>query len=113
MITIYHNNRCGKSREALKLVEASGQEYKVRSYLTEPLKIDELKKLQQKLGLPAMEMVRTNEAVFKEHYKDQKLSDAAILEAIAQHPILLERAIVEKGDRAVIARPPEKTLEVL
>jgi len=60
-----------------------------------------------------MEMVRTKEAVFKEQYKDQQLDDAAILEAIAQHPILLERAIVEKGDRAVIARPPEKTLKVL
>jgi arsenate reductase (glutaredoxin) len=113
MITIYHNNRCGKSREALRLVEASGQAYQVRQYLSEPLNLDELKELHQKLKLPVMEMVRTKESVFKEQFKDKEMDDDALLQAIAQYPILLERAIVEKDNRAVIARPPEKTLDVL
>jgi arsenate reductase (glutaredoxin) len=113
MITIYHNNRCGKSREALRLVEASGQAYQVRQYLSEPLSLDELKELHQKLNLPVKEMIRTKESVFKEYFKDKEMDDDALLQAIVQYPILLERAIVEKGDRAVIARPPEKTLEVI
>lgn len=113
MITIYHNNRCGKSREALKLLEASGQAFEVRHYLSEPLSLDELKKLHQKLKVPVIEMVRTKESVFKEQYKDKEMDDAALLQAIAEHPILLERAIVEKGDKAVIARPPEKTLDLI
>jgi arsenate reductase (glutaredoxin) len=85
----------------------------VRQYLSEPLSLDELKDLHQKLKLPVMEMVRTKESVFKEHFKDKEMDDDELLQAIAQYPILLERAIVEKGDRAVIARPPEKTLEVI
>jgi arsenate reductase (glutaredoxin) len=113
MITIYHNNRCGKSREALRLVEASGQAFEVRQYLSEPLSLDELKKLHQKLKIPVIDMMRTKESVFKEHFKDKEMDDTTLLQGIAQYPILLERAIVEKGDRAVIARPPEKTLEVI
>jgi arsenate reductase (glutaredoxin) len=113
VITIYHNNRCGKSRAALELLEASGKDYQIRYYLADPLSLDELRALQRKLELPALEMMRCNEKLFKELYQGQQMEDEAWLTVISQHPILLERAIVETAQNAVIARPPERVREIL
>lgn len=112
MITIYHNPRCGKSREALKLLEESAKPFQVRLYLQQPLDLEELNVLQSKLGIPALEMVRTKESVWKEKYTSDCLSDEDILKAIAAEPILLERAVVEDGSKALIARPPIRVKEI-
>lgn len=113
MITIYHNPRCGKSREALKLLENSGEKFVVREYLKNPLSVEELIALNKKLNIPPLAMIRQGEEIFKEKYKNLRLSDHELLVAMAQYPILMERAIVENENVAVIARPPEKALTII
>ena len=113
MIRIYHNPRCRKSREGLALVEASGKPYEVIRYLDDHLNARELENLLRKLNLPASGLVRTGETVWKANYKGRNLDEAGILEALATHPVLMERPVVERDGRAVIGRPPEIILSLL
>jgi len=113
-VTIYHNPRCSKSREALALIEARGITPTIVRYLETPPTAKELRGLLDTLGLKPRDLLRTKEAEYKAlGLGDAGRSDAAILDAIASHPVLLERPIVVNGRRAVIARPPERALEVL
>ena len=113
MITIYHNPRCGKSRECLQLLELQNKPLTVVKYLNEPLTKEELTSLIKKLNIKPLELVRQKEQVWKDNYKDKKLTDVQVINAMAQHPILIERPIVVNGDRAVIARPAERVKEIL
>ena len=113
MITIYHNPRCRKSREGLAIVEASGKPYQVIPYLDEVPTKTELKNLLQQLGIEPIAMIRTNEALWKEHFKGKDLSEDDILEAMVSFPKLIERPIVVSGDKAVIGRPPERISDLL
>lgn len=110
MITIYHNPRCSKSREALKLAEQfatrNNLQLTVVEYLATPPTPAQLATLQQQLGTGARQMVRDNEEEFAQLQLAQA-DDAALLEAIARHPILLQRPIVVYRERAIIGRPPE------
>lgn len=110
---IYHNPRCKKSREGLQILEASGQEFEVIKYLDEVPTKQELKNLLQKLGYQASELVRTNEKVWKENYKGKELTEEEVIEAMVNHPKLIERPIVETSEMAVVGRPPEKIKELL
>lgn len=112
-ITIYHNNRCSKSRCALALLREKGEDPKVHYYLEEPLTEEELRSLLKKLRLPAEALLRKNEALYKEHYREQTLTEDEWIKVLAEHPSLIERPVVVNGTRAVIARPPEKLLEIL
>ena len=113
MIKIYHNPRCRKSREGLELLENSGKEFEVIKYLeTVPTK-EELRHVINCLGITPENLVRKNEAVWKENYKGRLLSEDAVLDAMIQHPKLIERPIVVNGNRAVIGRPTEKINEIL
>ena len=94
-------------------MEQSGKAFQVRLYLQDPLTLGELKALQAILGIHAIEMVRTKEAVWKEKYASTITSDEDVLNAISKDPILLERAVVSDGQKAVIARPPERALEII
>lgn len=107
-IRIYHNPRCGKSRGACSLLAEKGIEPEVIEYLKTPLDKEALRALLVKLGMKPAELIRRGEAVFKEHYADKTLDDEAWLDAMVAHPILIERPIVVRGDKAVVARPPEK-----
>ena len=112
--TIYHNPRCSKSRQTLAMLNERGIEPEIVEYLKSPLSMSELQSLQHKLGAPAMAMIRIKEQAFKElGLNDGQPSDASLLQAIATHPVLLERPIVVCGDNAVIGRPPENVLELL
>ena len=113
MIEIYHNPRCRKSREALKALEETGLEFRVVEYLKNPPDADTLSELLGKLRIPATELLRKNEAIWKEAYRGKELSNSEIIEAMAEHPKLIERPIVIKGDRAVIARPADRLHELL
>ncbi len=113
MIEIYHNPRCRKSREALKALEESGVEFRIVEYLKNPPDANTLETIVQKLGFTPSELVRKNEAIWKETYKGKDLSDTAILQAMSEHPKLIERPIVIKGDRAVVARPAERIDDLL
>jgi arsenate reductase len=113
MIQIYHNGRCGKSREGLDLIEKSGKEFEIIKYLENPLSKEQLLGLLQKLKMKPIDIVRQNEDIWKEKFKNQDLSDDAILDALATFPILLERPIVVNGSKAVIGRPPENILKII
>ncbi|XCF05153.1 arsenate reductase (glutaredoxin) [Tamlana crocina] len=113
MITIYHNNRCTKSRQGLALLEGSGKDFEVVKYLENTPTESELKKIIDLLGISPIELVRKNEAVWKENFKDKGLSDAEIISAMVKNPKLIERPIVINGDKAVIGRPTEKINDIL
>lgn len=113
MLTIYHNPRCSKSRETLKLIEDSGAMVTVVEYLkTSPSK-DELEEVIEKLSIRPHELVRKGEAVYKERYKGKDLTDKEWIDAMVENPVLIERPIVIKGDKAVLGRPPESVNELL
>jgi len=112
-IIIYHNGRCSKSRGALEILQEKGVPFEVRWYLTDPLNQKELKALLKKLGMKASELVRKTETLYKEQYKDQQLSEQEWIKILVENPVLIERPIVEKGDKAIVARPPEKVLSFL
>ncbi len=112
-IVIYHNARCSKSRAACALIAENGLSAEIVNYLDTPPGKDELRGLLAKLGMRPAELVRRGEAVFKERYAGRELGDEEWLDALAAHPILIERPIVVRGDKAVIGRPAEKVLELL
>ncbi len=112
-LRIYHNARCSKSRTACALVAEAGLEAEVVNYLETPPSAEELRALLGKLGLRAVDLLRRSEAVFIEHYGGRELSEAEAFEALRAHPILMERPIVVRGERAVVARPPERVKELL
>lgn len=112
-IRIYHNPRCGKSRQTLQLIKEAGIEPEVIEYLKTPLTKAELSDLVSKLGIAAESLIRKGESIFKEEYKGKNLTDAEWIEAMAKHPILMERPVVVKGNKAVLGRPPENVKELL
>ena len=112
-VTIYHNPRCSKSREALTLLQQHGVEPKIIEYLKTPPSVTELRGLLRALGMKPADLVRTGEEVFKTEFKQRILSDAEWIGALVEHPILIERPIVVVGGKAVVGRPPEKVLELL
>ncbi|HYN26857.1 MAG TPA: arsenate reductase (glutaredoxin) [Burkholderiales bacterium] len=112
-ITIYHNPRCGKSRSTLALLAKKGVQPHIIEYLKAPPTKEELRSILKKLGMKPAQIVRKGEEVFKERFAGKTLSDEQLLDALAKNPILIERPIVVKGDRAVIGRPPETVLELL
>ena len=113
MIKIYHNPRCRKSREGLAILEEAGKDFQEIRYLDNPLSPDEIKELLKALGISPMELVRKNEAIWKSEYRGKELSDSQIIAALSQHPKLIERPIVLKGNKAVVARPAERISELL
>jgi arsenate reductase len=112
-ITIFHNPRCSKSRAALALLQDRGAVLDIVEYLKTPPSRTELEAIMRKLGMKPEAVVRKGEAEFKEHYAGRTLSDAEWLDALAAHPILMERPIATRGERAVLGRPPEKVLTLL
>lgn len=101
-----------KSRSACALLEEKGVAVEVVDYLKTPPTREELRELLRMLGMKAGELLRRGEEVLKTHYADRNLSDEEALEALLEHPILMERPIAVRGGRAVVARPPERVLEL-
>ncbi|MFN6944629.1 MAG: ArsC/Spx/MgsR family protein [Cytophagaceae bacterium] len=107
MITIYHNPRCRKSREALEHLNGLNKPFEVREYLKNPPDRQEIIELLKKLGIKAEDLVRKKEAIFKEKYKDHVSSEDDYIEALVQDPVLIERPLVIREKDAFIARTPE------
>ena len=112
-VSIYHNPRCSKSRQALALLEQQGDELEVIQYIDTPPDSATLSALLQQLGLSARELMRKGENVYKElQLDDPDLSEAELVQAMVDYPRLIERPIVIRDGKAIVARPPEKVLEL-
>ncbi|MCE1115255.1 MULTISPECIES: arsenate reductase (glutaredoxin) [Pseudomonas] len=113
-LTLYHNPRCSKSRGALELLEARGLSPTIVRYLETPPDAATLKHLLGQLGIGARQLLRSGEDEYKAlDLANPALTDAQLIEAMVQHPKLIERPILVAGGKAVIGRPPEKVLEIL
>ena len=113
-ITIYHNPRCSKSRQALQLLRDKGIEPIIVQYLKTPPDKSTLKALLVMLAMEPRELMRRKEKEYKElGLADPAVDDEALLEAMIEHPRLIERPVVVNGDKAALGRPPEKILDVL
>lgn len=112
-IQIWHNPRCSKSRNALNLLEEKGIESKVIKYLENTPSKEELKEVLKKLGISAKELLRTGEDIYKELNLKNENDEEKIIDAMLLHPKLIERPIIIKDDKAVIARPIENLEELL
>ena len=113
-ISIWHNPRCSKSRDSLKLLEEKGLDFEVLKYLEVLPSKEEFQNMLKRLGMSsARELMRTKEAVYKELNLKDEQSEDALIEAMLSNPKLIERPIVIKGNKAVIGRPIEKVMELL
>ncbi len=113
-ITIYHNPRCSKSRQTLALLRERGIEPQVVEYLDTPPNAQRLGEILDLLSLEPRAVMRKKEAPYKDlGLDDAGLSRAALLEAMAENPVLIERPIVVNGAKAALGRPPEAVLDIL
>ena len=114
MITIYHNPRCSKSRATMKILEEKGIEPTVIEYLKTPPDAATLDGFLDKLGMEPRQLMRKGEAPYKElNLADQGKDRTALIEAMVENPILIERPIVVNGDKVALGRPPENVLGIL
>jgi len=113
MITIYHNPRCGKSRECLAFIENSKQKFEIIKYLENPLAFKELEVIIKKLNIKPIELIRTKETIWIENFKGKALTDKEIIQSMVDFPILMERPIAVNGNKAVIARPFENVKKII
>ncbi|NVK85675.1 MAG: arsenate reductase (glutaredoxin) [Cytophagia bacterium] len=113
MLKILHNPRCQKSRQTLQIIEESGEMVTVVEYLKTVPSKEELQDIVNMLGIEPQDLIRKGEAIYKEEFKDKTLSGEEWIEAMVEHPKLIERPIVIKGNKAVLGRPPEKVKELL
>jgi len=112
-LKIYHNPRCRKSREALQYLEETKQRFDIINYIENNLSKTDVEQLLNELGYSPEELIRKNEAIWKEHYKGKELSVDELVEALSDNPKLIERPIISNGKTAVIARPLEKLIDFL
>ncbi len=110
---IYHNPRCSKSRQGLAILKDSNQDFEIVEYLKNPPSQDELSSIIKKLQIKPIELVRKNEAIWKEKYKGKDLTDEQIIKAMVENPKLIERPIVITNDKAILGRPPEIIKNIL
>ena len=113
MLKIYHNPRCTKSREGLSEIENLNKPFQIIKYLDNPISKEELMDLLKKLNYKPIELVRTKEKIWIENFKEKKLTDNDIINAMLENPKLIERPIIVNGNKAVVARPKEKIKEII
>ncbi len=112
-VIIWHNNRCSKSRDSLSYLQDSNQNTTVFEYLKTPPTLEDINHVLEKLQIPAEALIRKGEEVYKSNFKDKKFSEEEWRKILVQHPVLIERPIVIKGNLAVIGRPLEKVIDLL
>ena len=113
-VTIYHNPRCSKSRQTLELLRRQGLEPRIIEYLKNPPDKSELNRILNLLGLAPRELMRKKEDTYKANGLDAgSLSDDQLVDAMIEHPVLIERPIVLVNGKAAIGRPPENVLEII
>ncbi len=113
-VTILHNPRCSKSRQALQLLKDRGVEPEIVEYLKSPPDVAELGRILDLLGLAPRDLMRRKEAAYRElSLADPALGREALIAAMTENPILIERPIVLADGKAALGRPPERVLDIL
>ncbi len=110
---IYHNPRCSKSRQTLKILHDHGLEPEIVLYLETPPSKKEIQEILKKLNISPEKLVRKGEKIFKEHFKGKEMSDEEWIDAMVKYPKLIERPIVIDKDKAVLGRPPENVIQLI
>ena len=111
---IFHNSRCSKSRQALRMLQDNNCDIEIINYLETELDVSLIKDVLQKLSLKPRDILRTSEQDYKDNnLKEDDFSDDDLIDYMIKHPKLIERPIVIKGHRAVLGRPPENVLELI
>ena len=111
--TVYHNPRCSKSRCAIQHLDKQKVEYEVVEYLKESPSAEQLTEILKMLAIPAADLIRKGEAVYKEKFKNSNFNDDEWIKIMIEYPKLIERPIVIRGNRAVLGRPPENVLDLI
>jgi arsenate reductase len=113
-ITVYQKPTCTTCRQVHAALRDAGADFTAVDYYTDPIPKTKLKELLRKMGISARELLRTKEAIYKElRLGERELSDDEIVDLMVTHPDLIQRPIVEKGSRAILARPAERLTEIL
>jgi arsenate reductase len=112
-ITVYEKPTCTTCRKVAKLLIENGVDFEKVNYYIEPFSKSQLQSLLKKMKMKPSELLRKNESVYKDlKIKEKKLSEDQILDLMIKHPDLVQRPIVEKGNKAILARPPENIREL-
>ena len=113
-ITIYQKPTCSTCRQVYSVLKESGVDVESVNYYVDPIPKSKLKELLKKMGIPAAGLLRTKEAIYRElRLSEKKLTDDEIIGLMVKHPDLIQRPIVEKGAKAILARPAERIREIL
>ena len=113
-VIIYFNKKCRKSREALQIIREKGIEPEIKNYLENPPTKLELKEILRKMGKRPRDIFRKSEPLYKDlGLKNKDLSDDVLLDHLIEYPILIERPIIVRGQRAVLGRPPEDVKRII
>ena len=113
-LVIFHNPRCSKSRQTLSIIQERDLDLNVVEYLKNPPSKTELKTILKKLGIRPIDLMRKGETLFKEkNLNDPSVTDEYLIDCMVENPILIERPIVIRGEKAIIGRPPERVMEIL
>ena len=110
---IWHNPRCSKSRAGLQYLEEQGIDHEVIRYLDTPPSEAQIRDILSKLDMAPRELMRTKEEIYRELELKNITDDDALIAAMAEHPKLIERPVVIRGDKAIVARPMEKIAEIV
>ncbi|SEM14299.1 arsenate reductase [Aquimarina amphilecti] len=113
MTTIYHNPRCSKSRQCLTILEERKEDLEIIKYLETPLSEEKLTEIINLLAIKPIDLVRKNETIWKQEFKNKDITDSALIKIMCEYPKLIERPIVIKNNKAIIGRPPEKVIDIL
>jgi arsenate reductase len=113
-ITIYQKPTCTTCRTVMKMLQQSGVDFDAINYYIEPTPKRKLKNLLKKMGMKPRELLRSKEPIYKQlRLAERKLSDDQLIDLMVKHPDLIQRPIIEKGERAILARPPERLKEII
>jgi len=113
-IVVYQKPTCTTCRQVYKALQENGVDFDSVNYYVTPIPKAKIKELLAKMGIPARELLRSKEDIYKElKLAEKKLSDDEIVDLMAHHPDLIQRPIVEKGAKAILARPAERLKEIL
>ena len=113
-ITVYQKPTCTTCRQVHAALKERGVDFEAVDYYVDPIPKAKLKELLRKMGLPAHDLLRTREEIYQKlKLGERKLSEDEVVDLMVKHPDLIQRPIVEKGDRAILARPAERLKEIL